>query len=248
MTNAPYWIDESNPDLSFPAVELALDEPNGLLAVGGDLSPERLIKAYRLGIFPWFNHHQPILWWSPNPRAVLLPDQLHISRSLFKTIRRGNYKITLDKAFAAVMQACAAPRQQQADTWITPEMHTAYLQLHEMGIAHSVEAWLDDELVGGLYGLSIGQAFFGESMFSRANNASKVAFAYLTKQLQAWQFQLIDCQVSSEHIESLGAKDIERTQFIKLLQAAIQQPVNHQKWQFDKNFSPLNLKNKLSRG
>ncbi len=238
VTNGPFWINESDPDLSFPPIELALDEPNGLLAVGGDLSPERLIKAYGLGIFPWFSHDQPILWWSPNPRAVLFPAQLHVSRSLLKTIRRDNYKITLDRAFADVMQACAAPRPQQAGTWITPEMHTAYLQLHKMGIAHSVEAWLDGELVGGLYGLNIGQAFFGESMFSRANNASKVAFVYLTKQLQAWQFKLIDCQVSSEHLESLGARDIERTAFIKLLQRAIQPPAKNQKWQFDQNFQP----------
>jgi len=239
VTTGPFWINESDPELNFPPVELALDEPNGLLAVGGDLSPERLIKAYGLGIFPWFNHDQPILWWSPNPRAILLPDQLHVSRSLHKAIRRGDYKITLDKAFAEVMQACAAPRLQQADTWITPEMHAAYLRLHEMGVAHSVEAWLDDKLVGGLYGLAIGQAFFGESMFSRASNASKVAFVYLTRQLQIWQFKLIDCQVSSEHLKSLGAMDVERTQFIQLLQQAIQQPDKNQKWQFDENFLPL---------
>lgn len=239
MTTGPFWIDESGLELNFPPVELALDDPNGLLAVGGDLSPERLIKAYGLGIFPWFNHGQPILWWSPNPRAILLPDQLHISRSLRKTIRRGSYKITLDKAFADVMQACAAPRPQQADTWITPEMHAAYLQLHKIGVAHSVEVWFDDKLVGGLYGLSIGQAFFGESMFSRASNASKVAFVYLVRQLHAWQFKLIDCQVSSEHLKSLGAIDIERTQFTKLLQQAIQQPGKNQKWQFEEDFLPL---------
>ena len=182
MTKGPFWLDESAPELNFPPVDLALDEPNGLLAVGGDLSPKRLIKAYRLGIFPWFSNGQPILWWSPNPRAILFPDQLHVSRSLNKAIRRGNLHITLDTAFAEVMQACASPRLQQADTWITAEMHTAYLQLHKMGIAHSVEAWLDDKLVGGLYGLSIGKVFFGESMFSRVSNASKVAFVYLTKQ------------------------------------------------------------------
>lgn len=239
MTNGPFWINESDPELNFPPVDLALDEPNGLLAVGGDLSPDRLIKAYGLGIFPWFNHDQPILWWSPNPRAVLFPDQLHISRSLHKAIRRGSYKITLDTAFADVMQACAAPRPQQEDTWITPEMHKAYLQLHEMGIAHSVEAWLGDKLVGGLYGLSIGKAFFGESMFSQASNASKTAFVHLAKQLQTWQFKLIDCQVSSEHLESLGAGDIERTKFIHLLQQAIQHPDKNQKWQFDENFHPF---------
>lgn len=226
--------------MNFPPVELALDEPNGLLAVGGDLSPERLIKAYQLGIFPWFNHDQPILWWSPNPRAILFPEQLHVSRSLQKAIRRGSYKITLDQAFSEVMKACAAPRPQQADTWITPDMHNAYLRLHEMGIAHSVETWLDDKLVGGLYGLSIGQAFFGESMFSRASNASKIAFVYLVKQLQIWQFRLIDCQVSSEHLESLGATDIERKLFINLLQQASQQPGNNQHWQFDEGFHPLN--------
>ncbi len=241
MTTSPFWINELDPELNFPPVELALDEPNGLLAVGGDLSPERLIKAYGLGIFPWFNHDQPILWWSPNPRAILLPEQLNISRSLNKAIRKSNFQITLDTAFSEVVQACSAPRAQQADTWITPEMYSAYLQLHKMGIAHSVEVWLGDKLVGGLYGLSIGRAFFGESMFSAVSNASKVAFVYLTRQLQVWQFKLIDCQVSSEHLKSLGAVEIERKQFIQLLQQATQQPNDNHQWQFDAGFHPTKL-------
>jgi len=236
---APYWIDKNNPNLEFPAAELALDEPNGLLAVGGDLSPARLIQAYLQGLFPWFSDDQPILWWSPSPRAVLFPDQLHISRSLQKTIRSHQFRISLDQDFEAVVKHCAMPRQDESGTWITAEMQTAYIELHHMGIAHSVEAWQDDILVGGLYGIALGQVFFGESMFSLKNNASKVAFVHLVRQLQQWHYALIDCQVSSEHLKTLGATDISRDRFLKLLDkhACVRNEPQH--WRFDDHFTVL---------
>ena len=235
----PFWINDNDPSLDFPPVDLALDDPNGLLAVGGDLSPSRLISAYCHGVFPWYNDDQPILWWSPNPRAVLFPDQLHISRSLKKQINKSGLDITLDQDFEAVLRACAAPRRDGPGTWITAEMHEAYLKLHQMGIAHSVETWQDGTLVGGLYGLSIGRIFFGESMFSRVNNASKIAFVFLVKQLQRWQFALIDCQVGSEHLRSLGATDIERGSFIELLKRHIDENGKTGAWHFDADFNPL---------
>lgn len=235
----PFWISENEPSLSFPPVDLALDDPNGLLAVGGDLSPNRLISAYRHGVFPWFNDDQPILWWSPNPRAVLFPDQLHISRSLKKQIKKTAFDITFDQNFEAVIKACAAPRYGEPGTWITADMHDAYLTLHQLGIAHSVEAWQGDTLVGGLYGLSIGRVFFGESMFSHVSNASKIAFVYLVKQLQRWQFALIDCQVGSEHLRSLGATDIERNSFIEILNRYTDENGKTGVWHFDTNFKPL---------
>ena len=210
-----------------------------MLAVGGDLSPARLINAYHHGIFPWFNDDQPILWWSPNPRAVLFPERLHISHSLKKVLGKKNFKITLDQNFEAVIQACAAPRREGSGTWITPEMYHAYVKLHRMGLAHSVEAWQKGKLVGGLYGVSLGRVFFGESMFSRVSNASKVAFVYLVKQLQQWQYALIDCQVSSEHLKRLGATDIKRKQFIELLAQNINLPNTNSHWQFDEHFSPF---------
>ncbi len=235
----PFWINENDPSLAFPPVELALDEPNGLLAVGGDLTPERLFNAYQHGIFPWFNDEQPILWWSPNPRAVLFPDQLHVSRSLKKQINKLQFEISLDQDFEGVLKACAAPRKGESGTWITSEMHNAYMKLHQLGIAHSVEAWQQEELVGGLYGIGIGRVFFGESMFSRATNASKVAFVYLVKQLQQWNYALIDCQVSSAHLKSLGAIDIERREFIELLARHINRSNTKSHWRFDEDFSPL---------
>lgn len=209
----PYWLDPLSPVNAFPDIELALEEPDGLLAVGGDLSVNRLLSAYSRGIFPWYNDDQPILWWSPNPRAVLYPGQLKISRSMKKRLRKQEYRITLDQDFAAVIQHCAAPRSSQAGTWIIAEMQQAYLKLHERGYAHSVEAWDGEELVGGLYGISIGKMFFGESMFSRRTDASKVAFIHLVRQLQAWGYPLIDCQVSSEHLTTLGAIEISRRDF-----------------------------------
>jgi leucyl/phenylalanyl-tRNA---protein transferase len=202
------WLQRDS--LDFPALNKALREPNGLLAAGGDLRPERLIQAYRHGCFPWFQDDQPILWWSPDPRTVLLPEQLHVSRSLGKLMRKGRYRVTFDQAFADVIRACAAPRSYAVDTWITSPMQVAYLELHQRGIAHSVEVWRDDELVGGLYGLAMGQLFFGESMFSRADNASKVGFVSLVEQLKNWGFVLIDCQMPTEHLLSLGAQTISR--------------------------------------
>lgn len=237
--SAPYWINETEPGLEFPAIELALEEPNGLLAIGGDLSPARLIQAYSHGIFPWFNDDQPILWWSPNPRAVLFPEQLHISRSLAKLIRKQPFRITLDQDFEAVISNCAAPRPGEPGTWITAEMHDAYVALHQLGVAHSVEAWQGARLVGGLYGIALGKVFFGESMFSLAANASKVAFAHMVRQLQQWHFALIDCQVSSDHLKSLGATEIDREEFTRLLQRHVDTASHNSPWRFDPGFSPL---------
>lgn len=209
------WLNPAT--LDFPPTDEALDDPNGLLAGGGDLSPQRLLHAYRNGIFPWYEDGQPILWWTPDPRAVVYPDRFHLARSLRKTLKRGIFTVTADTHFKAVMRACAAPRDGAAGTWITEEMLQAYIRLHEQGVAHSIEVWQDDELVGGLYGLALGRVFFGESMFSRADNASKVGFAHLVAQLKAWQFRLIDCQVSSGHLFSLGAEEIPREVFEKIL-------------------------------
>lgn len=204
-------------DHEFPSPALALDEPEGLLAAGGDLSPARILAAYRLGIFPWFNPGEPILWWSPDPRTVLYPEQLHISRSLRKILRRGIYRVTLDTAFTAVMHGCAQPRAGASGTWISADIIAAYTQLHNQGAAHSVEVWRGAELVGGLYGIALGRMFFGESMFSQADNASKVGFAHLVQQLQRWNFPLIDCQVANKHLFSLGAVEISRETFQQML-------------------------------
>ena len=213
---APYWLNIHDPT-DFPDVNLAMTEPDGLLAIGGDLTVKRLLTAYQKGIFPWYNENQPILWWSPDPRAVLFPEQLKVSKSLRRTIRKQMFTVTFDKAFAEVIQACAEPRPYQNGTWISNEMREAYIRLHKLGHAHSVECWQNDKLVGGLYGIAIGQVFFGESMFSRVTDASKVGFVYLVRHLQAHTYHLIDCQVSSAHLESLGASDIDRHEFIRLL-------------------------------
>jgi leucyl/phenylalanyl-tRNA--protein transferase len=214
---APYWIDAQDTTYHFPAVSHALAEPDGLLAVGGDLSVKRLRAAYRQGIFPWYNDSQPILWWSPNPRMVLFPERLKVSRSLRKTLRKRPFQVTADQAFAQVVEACSGPRHGEAGTWITPAMKRAYLRLHEEGLAHSVECWRDGQLVGGLYGVALGKVFFGESMFTRQTDASKVAFVYLVRQLQGWGYTLIDCQVYTTHLQSLGAETISREQFSALL-------------------------------
>ena len=213
----PYWLKQD--DLSFPDPENALTEPNGLLAVGGDLSLERLLSAYKLGIFPWYEDGQPILWWSPDPRMVVFPDELHISKSLKKIINRKVFKVSFNQNFPAVILACANQRSKNRDgTWITDEIQQAYIHLHQAGWAHSVEVWDDNNLVGGLYGIALGKIFFGESMFNEQNNASKVAFVYLTQSLKDQNFKLIDCQVSSEHLASLGAKEIRREKFMQHLQ------------------------------
>jgi leucyl/phenylalanyl-tRNA--protein transferase len=210
--------------LCFPPLNKALREPNGLLAAGGDLSAERLVAAYRHGCFPWYQDNQPILWWSPDPRTVLFPDELHVSRSLAKILRQAPFQVTFDHAFAKVIEACAAPRDYAEGTWITTPMQRAYLELHRRGIAHSVEVWRDGELVGGLYGLAMGQLFFGESMFSRADNASKVGFVTLVEQLRAWDFALIDCQMPTQHLQSFGARPISRADFADCLTRYIDLP------------------------
>ena len=220
-------------DLRFPPVELA--SPEGLLAVGGDLRAERLIEAYRNGIFPWYNPGQPILWWSPDPRTVLFPEKLHVARSLDKTLRRKKFTVTFDTTFREVMQACAAPRDNSTGhgTWITPEMIEAYCLLHERGLAHSVESWLEGKLVGGLYGVALGSTFFGESMFAHATDASKVAFVQLVRQLQCWGFDFIDCQLPWAHLTSLGAEPIRRRDFLERLELALARPGRPGHWRFE---------------
>jgi len=210
-------LDSQNPDQPFPDPEQALDDPNGLLAVGGCLSPQRIINAYRQGIFPWYNPGEPVLWWSPDPRLVLFPDNLKISRSLQKKRRKNIFTVSFNQDFRAVIEACAQPRDKASGTWITEEIKLAYQQLHELGIAQSVEVWHENELVGGLYGLALGRVFFGESMFHRMTDASKIGFVAWVEYLQSQDYRLIDCQVYSEHLVSLGAEEIPRKEFLALL-------------------------------
>jgi leucyl/phenylalanyl-tRNA---protein transferase len=217
-------------DAPFPPVSKALASPNGLLCAGGDLSPRRIVEAYSRGIFPWFSEGDPILWWSPDPRMVLFPEELKVSRSLRKTLARGTFETRFDTAFRAVMEECAQPREGQGGTWIVPEMVDAYTALHEMGLAHSVESWLEDRLVGGLYGVALGRVFFGESMFARATDASKVALVRLVERLRAAGFRVVDCQQATGHLASLGAREIPRAAFAKLLQESIQYPPTGQRW------------------
>lgn len=217
----------------FPAVESAMREPNGLLAMGGDLSVERLLDAYRHGIFPWFNPGEPILWWSPDPRMVLVPDEIRVPRSLAKRIRNGGFEVRVDTAFAEVMRACAGPRDGADGTWISPAMIAAYTRLHQAGYAHSVETWHDGALVGGLYGVAIGRMFYGESMFSRMADASKVALVQLARQLQRWEFGLIDCQMETSHLASLGAHTLSRTVFTTRLAELVNLPHHPGPWHFD---------------
>ncbi|MDA0281389.1 MAG: leucyl/phenylalanyl-tRNA--protein transferase [Proteobacteria bacterium] len=225
------WL--SSPQVGFPDINLALADPNGLLAAGGDLSPKRLIEAYSSGIFPWFEQGQPVLWWSPDPRMVLFPEDLRVSKSLQKVLNKSLYTVTLDEAFAEVIAYCAQPRGDSPGTWITDDMQTAYTQLFEAGHAHSVEVWRDGDLVGGLYGVALGQLFFGESMFSFESNASKIALVNLVKQLQEWNYKLIDCQVSSEHLESLGAIEISREEFRQQLHELLPRPGKVAPWNLD---------------
>jgi len=209
------WLERETP---FPPVRSALKEPNGLLAAGGDLSPERLLDAYRRGIFPWYSEGDPILWWSPDPRMVLFPRELKISRSLGKTLRNRLYEARFDSAFEEVIKSCAAPRKGEAGTWISEAMIQAYLELHRLGHAHSVETWIDGDLAGGLYGVAVGRVFFGESMFSRVRDASKIALAALVAHLDSTGFGLIDCQMHTRHLETLGAREIPRARFSRLLE------------------------------
>lgn len=219
-------------DIIFPGPELS--EADGLLAIGGDLSKKRLLLAYSLGIFPWYSDGYPILWWSPDPRLILLPEELKVSRSLRQTMDKSQFSITLDAAFEKVIMSCAeVHRDKHADTWITADMIDAYLRLHKSGYAHSVEAWSEGELAGGLYGVSLGGIFFGESMFAKKSNASKVAFVRLVRQLKIWGFVLIDCQVTTRHLISLGAKETPRSEFLKTLRHSLKMPTRTGKWRFD---------------
>ena len=225
------WLESAT---SFPPLELALTEPNGLLCAGGDLSPQRILSAYSRGIFPWYAKGEPILWWSPDPRMVLHPSEFKISRSLRKTLRHGAYEVRLDSDFPAVIRACAKSRRRgQHGTWITAEMRSAYCTLHELGFAHSVETWVDETLVGGLYGIAIGKMFYGESMFSHATDASKIALAHLARFLDRNGFGLIDCQMNTPHLASLGAREVPRQEFISRLQVLTAIPPLHSRWPSD---------------
>jgi leucyl/phenylalanyl-tRNA--protein transferase len=227
------WLAPGDDFESFPSPEKALDEPNGLLAAGGDLRPQRLLAAYRGGIFPWYERGQPILWWSPDPRAVLWPDAVRVSRSLRRKIAKGELRITADTAFPEVIQACAAPRSYGSATWITRDMAAAYIELHRLGWAHSFEAWRNDALVGGLYGVAIGHVFFGESMFSREDDASKTAFVNAIRYLKVRSFELVDCQVGSAHMTSLGATEVPRRRFLELLVSLCDAPRSLACWTSD---------------
>jgi len=215
------WLRPGDPPEAFPPVASALADPNGLLCAGGDLSTPRLLAAYRRGIFPWYSAGQPILWWSPEPRAVLLPSELKVSRSLAKTMRNRGYTTTFDRAFGEVMRRCGAVALRPEGTWISPEMRGAYARLHAEGYAHSAETWQEGRLVGGLYGVALDRVFFGESMFSLERDASKVALHALVQALLARNVELIDCQVASDHLYSLGARDLPRSEFIARLRRGI---------------------------
>jgi len=216
VINIPEEFILHSPHIPFPDVELALDEPNGLIAIGGDLSTERLLSAYRQGIFPWYSEGEPVLWYSPNPRMVITKDTLHISKSLEKVLRSNRFEVRMNMHFEQVISQCKdIKRKEQDSTWIDNDMVQAYIQLHHQGYAHSIEVYENDQLAGGLYGVAIGKVFFGESMFSCASNASKVALVYLLKNTD---YQLIDCQVENPHLKSLGAFNIERSAFVQQLE------------------------------
>jgi leucyl/phenylalanyl-tRNA--protein transferase len=221
------WLERAD---AFPPVEEALKDPNGLLCAGGDLSPPRLLDAYRRGIFPWYSGREPILWWSPDPRMVLFCDELKIPRSLAKSIRNKGFEVRFDSAFPRVIKACSEPRKGDGGTWLSPDMQAAYTALHRLGYAHSVETWRDGRLLGGLYGLAIGRMFYGESMFSQATDASKVALAALVGELTARGFPLIDCQQNTPLLASLGAREIPRRQFLRRITALVNYPEPTGKW------------------
>jgi leucyl/phenylalanyl-tRNA--protein transferase len=223
------WLNRDTP---FPPLEYALEQPNGLLAVGGDLSPERLLTAYRHGIFPWYSDGDPILWWSPDPRMVLYPAELRVTRSLAKVLRNRPYEVRFDTAFDDVILACAEPRENQPGTWITPEIRAAYNELHARGYAHSIETWIDGELAGGLYGVGLGGVFFGESMFTRVRDASKIALVHLVEHVARAGFGMIDCQMHTEHLESLGAREIPRDEFLLRLGDLLTYPAPTGSWSY----------------
>jgi leucyl/phenylalanyl-tRNA--protein transferase len=224
------WLESGDP---FPPVEEALRDPNGLLAAGDELSTERLLQAYERGIFPWFGEGDPVLWWSPDPRMVLGTDAVHVSRSLRKRLRSGRFRVTADTAFPLVMGACAEPRPDQDGTWITRDVYDAYCTLATLGVAHSIETWEGDTLVGGLYGVAIGRMFFGESMFARRSDASKVALVYGVRQLRRWGFPLIDCQMSTSHLASLGARTVSRAEFLSVVRRYVKMPPVPAPWRLD---------------
>ncbi|MEO8202566.1 MAG: leucyl/phenylalanyl-tRNA--protein transferase [Betaproteobacteria bacterium] len=223
------WLE---PDTPFPRVENALRHPNGLLAAGADLSVGRLLQAYRHGIFPWYSDGDPLLWWSPDPRMVLFTGELNVSRSLAKSVRNRGYEVRVDTAFAQVLDGCAGPRRSQPGTWLGPAMREAYLRLHQLGFAHSFETWRDGTLEGGLYGMAIGRMFYGESMFSRATDASKVALVGLAGELRARGFPMIDCQMNTGHLASLGAREIKRAEFLRAVSALVNYAEPPGPWQF----------------
>lgn len=225
--NKLYWVRDNVIANEFPDINSALKEPDGLLAIGGDLTPERLLDAYRRGIFPWYSEGQPILWWTPEPRWILEIGGMKMSRSLRKTLRRRLFRVTFDQVFEDVIKACAEPRKDAEGTWITSDIRRSYKILHEQGYAHSVECWYQNELVGGLYGIAIGKIFFGESMFSNMSDASKVTLVHLMAQLRAWNFRLIDCQIHSRHLESLGAIPISRNTFATILHQFCTSEIRH---------------------
>ena len=227
------WLRADDPPDAFPPVDAALADPNGLLCAGGDLTPARLLAAYRRGIFPWYGAGQPILWWSPDPRAVLRPVEFHVSRSLARSIRKRGYTLTVDRAYAEVVAQCGDRKLRPEGTWITPAMREAYQRLHELGHAHSVETWQESTLIGGIYGVTIGRVFFGESMFSRATDASKVAMARLVEELVGRGFELLDCQVPSTHLASLGVRAMPRHRFVGLLQQWVDEPSPVGDWRTD---------------
>jgi leucyl/phenylalanyl-tRNA---protein transferase len=231
MRGSIVWLSERDSPQAFPPVERALSEPDGLLAAGGDLSPPRLLEAYRRGIFPWYSRGQPILWWCPDPRAVLIPQHIKVSRSLAKTIRNRGFETKVDHSFREVLRYCGSTELRPGGTWLSPEMRAAYLRLHKLGYAHSVETWLNDRLVGGLYGIAIGNVFFGESMFSLERDASKVALKRLCDELVARGYHMIDCQMATPHLMSLGAELIPRLDFIQLLSAHVGEDLTPRTWE-----------------
>ena len=231
MRGSIVWLSERDSPQAFPPVERALSEPDGLLAAGGDLSPPRLLEAYRRGIFPWYSRGQPILWWCPDPRAVLIPQQIKVSRSLAKTMRNRGFQTRIDHSFREVLRYCGSTELRPGGTWLSPEMRAAYLRLHKLGYAHSVETWLNDHLVGGLYGIALGNVFFGESMFSLERDASKVALKRLCDELVTRGYEIIDCQMATPHLMSLGAELMPRTDFIELLSAHVGEDLTPRAWE-----------------
>jgi leucyl/phenylalanyl-tRNA--protein transferase len=218
---------------SFPPVDEALADPNGLLAAGGGLSVPRLVDAYSKGIFPWFNEGDPVLWWSPDPRLVLVPRELHVSKSLGRRLKHGGFTVTADTAFQDVIDACAGPRRDQSGTWLIPSMRRAFVKLHDAGVAHSVEVWMDGELAGGIYGVALGRMFFGESMFSKRTDGSKIAMAHLAAQLDRWEMPLIDCQLETPHLRSMGARLMPRREFVREVDRLVRGPATPARWSLE---------------